>query len=63
MKLPVRDWDGRMHNVLIIKHDFDTDWLLMVLEENEKDTVEVSANLELKALEYSKESMASKMPD
>lgn len=63
MRLPVSEWDGRMHHVLIIRHDFDTDWLLLVLEENEKDTIEVSAKLELKALEYSKESMASKMPD
>lgn len=63
MRLPIPDWDGRMHSVLIIKHDFDTDWLLLALEKTEQDIFEVSANLELKALEYSKESMAGRIPD
>ena len=57
VKLPVAEWDGRMHQVLIIRHDFDTEWLLLVLEEQERDTLEVSASLELKALECSKEAM------
>jgi hypothetical protein len=38
MKLRVNEWDGRMHDTLIIKHDFDTDWLHLVLEDQEKQT-------------------------
>ncbi len=33
MKMHVPEWDNRMHDTIIIKHDFDTDWLLIVLEE------------------------------
>lgn len=63
MKLPIPEWDGRQHNVLIIKHDFDTDYLLMALEDSKRDVNEISASLELKALEFSKESMQGKIPD
>jgi hypothetical protein len=49
--------------VLIIKHDFDTDYLLMALEDPRRDVGEISANLEYKAIEFSKESMQGKIPD
>ena len=63
MKLPIPEWDGRQHKVLIIKHDFDTDYLLMALEDPKRDVGEISASLEMKALEFSKESMQGKIPD
>jgi hypothetical protein len=65
MRLRVGEWDGRVHRTLLIKHDFDMDWLLLALEEFERDTLEISARLELKALEFSKESMAAsgRLPD
>ncbi len=36
MRMQLPDWDNRMHDTIIIKHDFDADWLLIVLEELEK---------------------------
>lgn len=63
MRLPVPDWDARLHNVLIIKHDFDTDYLLLALENTKLDICEISASLEIKALEYSKENMGGMIPD
>jgi len=61
MQLRITDWDHRVHPTLLIRHDFDTDWLLLALEENERDTLELAARLEFKALEFSKESMS--LPD
>ena len=36
MNMQVPEWDGKNHECMIIKHDFDTDWLLLALEELEK---------------------------
>jgi len=33
MHLNVNDWDKKTHRILVIKHDFDTEWLLIALEE------------------------------
>jgi hypothetical protein len=57
MKLRVAEWDGKFHDALIIKHDFDTDWLLMVLVDLEHETLKKTTELRYQALEYSKDTM------
>ena len=52
MKLP--EWDNKEHRVLIIKHEFDSEWLLVILEEFEKDFWFKRNQLLAKSLEYSK---------
>jgi hypothetical protein len=47
MKMRVSEWDGKQHDTLVIKHDFDTDWLLLVLEELEKQTNKISFDLRI----------------
>lgn len=36
MLLTVGEWDNRLHQVLVIKHEYDTEWLLVALEEKER---------------------------
>jgi hypothetical protein len=36
MRLTVGEWDNRLHQVLVIKHEYDTEWLLVALEEKER---------------------------
>ena len=36
VQMIVTEWDGRNHDCMIIQHDFDTEWLVLALEEMEK---------------------------
>ena len=38
MRLPVPEWDTLLHRTIVVKHDYDTEWLLLVLEEHERHT-------------------------
>lgn len=57
MRMTIAEWDGKYHDCLIIKHDFDTDWLILALEELEQQTLKIYSKLKIHALEYSKESL------
>ena len=43
----VDEWDQKTHETLVIKHDFDTDWLLLVLEELERQTSKITFDLKI----------------
>lgn len=62
MKMRVPEWDQKTHDTLVIKHDFDTDWLLLVLEELERQTSKITFDLKIQALEYSKDNVTNVAP-
>jgi hypothetical protein len=57
MRMKVPEWDNKEHQTLIIKHDFDSEWLLLVFEEFQKQFSEKRKQLLAKSLEYSKATM------
>ena len=57
MSIKVPEWDNKQHPALVIKHEFDSEWLLIVLEEFEKNFRDKRKQLLAKSLEYSKETM------
>ena len=44
MKLQITEWDGNMHECMIIKHDFDTNWLLLGLQRKKSKQSFMSVN-------------------
>jgi hypothetical protein len=62
MQMRVGEWDARFHETLVIKHDFDTDWLLLVLEELERQTHKIAFDLKIQALEYTKDNFNNVAP-
>jgi hypothetical protein len=53
----VPEWDGKVHQAMIMRHEFDNDWLLLALEDYEKDFNTKRKELLGKSLECSKDSM------
>jgi len=47
MRMKVPEWDGKHHDIIIIKHDFDTDWLLLALEELEIRSSSISFDMKV----------------
>lgn len=35
MKFKIKEWDNKKHTILIIKHEFDSDYMLLAFEEFE----------------------------
>lgn len=33
MKIKVPEWDNKIHQVMIIRHEFDAEWLLLAVED------------------------------
>jgi hypothetical protein len=57
MTLKVPEWDNKEHPALVVKHEYDSEWLLIVLEEFQKYFRDKRKQLVAKSLEYSKASM------
>ena len=57
MRMRLPEWDNKEHLTLIIKHEFDTEWLLLIFEEFEKQFFDKRKQLLAKSLVYSKECM------
>lgn len=55
MKIP--EWDNKKHLTMVIRHEFDSEWLLIAPEVNEREFYTKRKELLTKSLEYSKNSM------
>lgn len=57
MTYRIQEWDNKEHQVIVIKHDFDSDCLLMALDEYNNLFDEKRKKLIAQSLESCKESM------
>lgn len=57
MTVKIPEWDNKEHSALVVMHEFDSEWLLIVLEENQKYFRDKRKQLVAKSLEYSKATM------
>lgn len=57
ISIKIPEWDNKVHQAMIIRHEFDNEWLLLALEDYEKDFFTKRKELLAKSLEWSKDTM------